>query len=72
MTSPSGKSRNLDQIAAFLLGDEHRRLDTAETVALRVDEFVGSSARLAAATAETLVDALRTRSSKRAQGRRPG
>jgi outer membrane protein OmpA-like peptidoglycan-associated protein len=55
MITPSKKNETLDQIKSLLLGDELCRLDKVETVALRVDD----SARLATATAEVLVDALR-------------
>jgi outer membrane protein OmpA-like peptidoglycan-associated protein len=60
MTTLSERNQNLDRIKALLLRDELSRLEEVEKVALRVDEFVGDRARLAAALPDVLVDALRT------------
>ncbi len=59
MSAPGGENQGLDKLKALLLGEETRRLGDVETVAQRVDGYVGDKSRLEAATADILVDAFR-------------
>jgi outer membrane protein OmpA-like peptidoglycan-associated protein len=59
MPAPRGETGEFEKLKALLAGAETKRLDEVETLARKVDGFIGDKSRLESATGEILSAALR-------------